>query len=154
MNLRLKTLLGILFIANLTLFGQTQSEIQKGKITIPIKTEINFSFKEKRGKFKNFEIIAEKDLTEPSKLMNAMSEKPENFEGISIKFNESDFGIILILIHKLKEPIIYKARIKIKGRSGLVDTTIHPSHPNVLSIEQWKDDIEAIELFDFEYYNE
>ncbi len=86
--------------------------------------------------------------------MNSMGEKPDNFDDMYIKFNNSDFGSLLTVIHKLDKPIIYKARIKIKGRNGFLETSIHPCYPNVVSVEQWQDKIELIELYDFKFITE
>lgn len=144
----------IFLISTFTLLGQEQTEINKGKIIIPIKKELNLKVKIKKERIVKFEIIEEKDVTEPSEFMSSMEEKPENFDDIYIKFNKSDFGMLLTVIHKLEKPIIYKAKIKIKGRHDLVETSIHPCYPNVISVEQWRDNIEKIELYDFKYYKE
>jgi len=152
----MKTNLILLFfiISSFTLFGQEQTKIKKGKISVPIKKELNLKAQIKKGKIIKFEIIEEKVLTEPSEFMSSMDEKPDSFDDIYIKFNKSDFGILLTVIHKLEKPIIYRAKIKIKGHQDLVDTSIHPCYPNVISVEQWRDDIEKIELYDFKYYKE
>jgi len=144
----------IFLISTLTLIGQEKTSFKKGKIIIPIKKELNLKTQIKKEKIVKFEIIEEKDLTEPSEFMNSMEEKPESFNDIYIKFNKSDFGTLLTVIHKLEKSIIYKAKIKIKGRQDLVETSIHPCYPNVISVEQWRDDIEKIELYDFKYYKE
>ncbi len=152
MNINL--LLLIFLISTPTLFGQEPTIVKKGKIIMPLKKELILKAQIKKEKIVKFEIIEEKDLTEPSEFMNAMKDKPESFDDIYIKFNTSDFGILLTVVHQLKKPIIYKAKIKIKGRQEFVETNIHPCFPNVISVEQWGDDIEKIELYDFKYFKE
>jgi hypothetical protein len=144
----------IFLISTFTLLGQEQTKINKGKIIVPIKKELNLKVEIKKERIVKFKIIEEKNVTEPSEFMSSMEEKPENFDDIYIKFNKSDFGMLLTVIHKLEKPIIYKAKIKIKGRQNLVETSIHPCYPNVISVEQWRDEIEKIELYDFKYYKE
>jgi hypothetical protein len=144
----------IFLISTLTVFGQEQTKIQKGKIFIPIKKELNLKAQIKKEDIVEFEILEEKDLSQPSEFITSMEEKPESFDDIYIKFNKSDFGILLTVIHKFENPIIYKAKIKIKGQQDLVETSIHPCYPNVISVEQWRDEIEKIELYDFKYYKE
>ncbi|MEC7265056.1 MAG: hypothetical protein VXW38_15050 [Bacteroidota bacterium] len=152
--MRINLILLIFLISNFNLLGQEQTKINKGKIIVPIKKELNLKAKIKKEKISEFEIKEEKNLTEPSEFMSSMEEKPENFDDIYIKFNKSDFGILLTVIHKLEKPIIYKAKIKIKGSNDLAETSIHPCYPNVVSVEQWRDDIEKIELYAFNYYKE
>ena len=152
--MKTKIILLVFFISTLTIFGQEQTKVKKGSLLIPIKKELNLKANIKNGKVKQFELITEKNLTEPSEFMNSMDEKPEKFDDIYIKFNKSDFGILLTVIHNLEKPFIYKAKIKIKGREGFYNTTIHPCYPNVVSVERWSDDIELIELYNFEYINE
>lgn len=144
----------MLLIFTTTLFGQEQTKVEKGKILLPLKKEVNLKVNIKNKKIKEFEIVTEKNLSGPSEFMSSIDEKPEIFDDIYIKFNTSDFGILLTLIHKLDKPIIYKAKIKIKGTEEFITTSIHPCYPNVISVEQWSSDIEMIELYDFELIEE
>ena len=136
------------------LIGQKTSKITKGKIIIPIHKEIDLKATLNSDKIADFELLSETDLTEPFNIMTVLDDKPENFGDIMIKFNNSDFGVILVLVHKFEKSLIYKARIKIIGRNDFIETTIHRSTPNAISVEQWKDDIEEIELSEFRYYKE
>jgi len=144
----------IFLISSLNLLGQEQAIVERGKIILPIKRELNLKAKVKNGKIIKFKIVKERALMEPSEFMSSMEEKPDSFDDIYISFNISDFGILLKVVHKLEKPIIFKAKIKIKGRQNFIETSIYPSHPNVISVEQWKDDIEKIELYDFKYLEE
>ncbi|MEM6893699.1 MAG: hypothetical protein AAGD88_06255 [Bacteroidota bacterium] len=136
------------------LLGQETTKITEGKIVIPLKKELNLKAELKGDKIVGFEIVEDTSLIEPSEFMMSLDQKPKEFEDIYINFNESDFGILLTLVHRFERPIIYKARIKIRGRKNPVETSIQPSYPGVFSVEQWRDEIEEIELYDFEYFNE
>ncbi len=152
----------LLFIALfLSIKSNAQNEktaINNDEIKIPLNTELKIKVQEKKGKFSNFEIIDESKIKNPIDLMSVL-EKIEKKEIISdeieFKFSEADFMgsklIILTTIQHFKQPIIFKAKIRIKGSEKYIETSIVPKAPNVFSVEQWRDDIDSIMLSDFKF---
>ena len=72
---------------------------------------------------------------------------------IEFKFCYADFMgsklVVLTTVHHLESSMIFKAKIKINGSENYIETSIVTIHPNVLSIEQWQDEIDSIILYDF-----
>lgn len=56
---------------------------------------------------------------------------------------------VLIVIQK-QEKITFKAKIRLKGNSSYQSTSIMPAISNSVLVEQWKDHIDSIILYDFE----
>lgn len=143
-------------------FAQNEKvEIKNEEITIPINTELKISAEEKSGKFSNFNLISESKIKEPINMMATFEkiEKKEIFSNeIDFKFSEADFMgsklIILTTVQHFTKPIIFKAKIKVKGNNSYTETSIVPKGPNVFSVEQWRDEIQSIKLSSFKYVEE
>lgn len=52
--------------------------------------------------------------------------------------------IILTTLQHFTKPIIFEAKIRLKGTEKYIETSIVPKGSNVFSVEQWNDDIDSI----------
>jgi hypothetical protein len=154
----MKYLLLVLFTFFLSVKSYAQSDktiIKDDEITVPLNTGLKISTQEKNGKFSDFEIITQSKIKSPINMM-AVMEKIERKEIISdeidFKFSEADFmgskSIILTTVQHFTKPVIFKAKIRIKGNKNYVETSIVPKAPHVFSVEEWRDDIDSIILSD------
>ncbi|KIA89088.1 hypothetical protein [Kaistella jeonii] len=139
--------------------AQNEKSVAKNnEITIPIGTELKLNVKENNGKFSNFKIISESKITNPIDMMSTL-EKIEKKEIVSddidFKFSQADFMgsklVILTTVQNFTKPIIFKAKIRIKGNNEYVETSIVQKAPHVFSVEQWQDPIDSIILSDFKF---
>ena len=131
-------------------------KVDNNQIVIPINKELKISVEINNGNLNNFKLISKSKVKKPIDMMKAFDniEKEEIVSNeIEIKFCHADFMgskmVVLKTVHHLEKPIIFKAKIKIKGRPDYIETSIVNKYPNVVSIEQWNDEIESIILFDF-----
>ncbi len=146
------------FLSSKLLSQNEKVEIKNDEITIPINTELKINAEEKNGRLSNFNLMSESTIKEPIDMMATLEkiEKKEIFSNeIDFKFSEADFMgsklIILTTVQHFTKPIIFKAKIKIKGSNNYTETSIVPKGPNVFSVEQWRDEIESIKLSNFKY---
>lgn len=134
----------------------TELKIDNEVITMPLNKEIRISADVEDGMLHNFKILNHAKVHKPIDMMKIL----DDVEKIDIKSNEIELKfcyanvlesqfVVLTVLHHLEKPIVFKAKIQLKGRKDYIETTIITKHPNVLSIEQWKDEIESIILFDF-----
>ena len=160
MKYTLTFLLTIVFC--LQTFAQDQKIVlKKNEITIPLNTELKITVKVDNDLLTDFKLISQKSIITKIDLISILEgiEKKDIISNeIEFKFSEADFMgsgiIVLTTLQHLNKPIIFKAKIKIKGTAAYTETSIVPKHPNVFSIEQWRDDIEYIFLYDFKIQKE
>lgn len=133
-----------------------KSFVKNNEVTIPIGTELKLNLKESNGEFSNFKIISESKITKPINMMSTLKkiEKKEIVsDDIDFKFSQADFMgsklVILTTVQNLNKPIIFKAKIRIKGNNDYLETSIVPKAPNIFSVEQWQDPVDSIILSDF-----
>jgi hypothetical protein len=146
-----------ILLMNTGIFAQkSKLNVENNEITIPLNIELKLRVEERDGKLENFQLINQSKVNKPIDMMNALDdlEKVEIISNeIDLKFCYADFLgskiIVLTTIHHLEKPITFKAKIKIKGISEYIETSIVDIYPNVISIEQWQDEIESIFLYDF-----
>ncbi len=73
---------------------------------------------------------------------------------IEFTFSESEMMgnsiFTLLNIQKTGKTMNFKAKIKLKGTTIYQSTSIMPSSSNAASVEQWRDNIDSIFLYDFE----
>ncbi len=158
------TLLLLMFILNFSFWTHAQNNtpgIKSGEIRIPLNTTLRITVVQNNGALQQPEILETGTLDQPIDVMEAMKgsrAQAKEAQEIAFTFGDADFMgskyIVLNTLHHLKDPIIFKARIKIKGFSEEVETSIVSIPPNALSVEQWRDDIEYIVLYDLKVYDE
>lgn len=154
-------LLFFVFLFGFTSFAQSQkSLVNNNELTIPINTELKLNIKENNGIFSNFTIVNESKIENPMDMMSVLqnTERKEiNSDDIDFKFSEADFMgskiYILTTVQHFKNPIIFKAKIRLKGSNNYIETSIVPKIPNVFSVEQWNDPLDSIILSDFKFTN-
>ena len=132
-------------------------KLNNDEIIIPLNSEFKINVEINKDKLDNFKIINQSEVSEPIDMMKALEnvEKKDTIANeINFKFCYADFMgsklVVLTTVHHLENSIIFKAKIKIKGRTDYIETSIVDKHPNVYSIEQWQDEIETIILYDFQ----
>ncbi|WP_312173980.1 hypothetical protein [Chryseobacterium sp.] len=85
----------------------------------------------------------------------------ENFKKDEVKDNSIELTFaegfmmtstmyVLIVIQKTGKKLLFKAKIRLKGNSSYQSTSIMPAISNSVLVEQWKDHIDSIILYDFE----
>lgn len=145
-----------LFIIILT-SAQQKVSINNGEITIPIDKKILLKPQIKNNKIISFEIVKEENITEQIDLFDSL----ENFKKDEIKDNSIDLTFaegfmmtsttyVLMVVQKTGKKLLFKAKIRLKGNSSYQLTSIMPAVSNTVHIEQWKDHIDSIILYDFE----
>ncbi|MCJ8154628.1 hypothetical protein MKJ01_12725 [Chryseobacterium sp. SSA4.19] len=151
-----------LFLILFTVIIHAQEKIllKKGEITIPIGKKVILKPEFKNDKIVNFEMISEENRTERKDMFEMLkSFKKDNIKDNTIEFTFSEAEMmnnplfILLTIQKTGKKMNFKAKIRLKGSSIYHSTSIMPAHSNVTSIEQWKDTIDSIFLYDFELIN-
>ncbi|OUS03607.1 hypothetical protein A9Q86_01470 [Flavobacteriales bacterium 33_180_T64] len=147
----------IVFTFFILMLGQLIYCQEMSTINIPLNKEMGLDVLSKNKKIKKFDVIFEKETKGTFNLLKVMSENDtKNVSDIYIRFGKAKFGnsesTVLIIRHKLKQAISYKARIKVNGEFS--ETSVVLCHPNVASIEQWNEEIEEIQLYDFKYFKE
>jgi hypothetical protein len=155
----MKKNLFVLFVLllNQPLLAQNKASVVESEITMPINFEINLDLAFKKDKMIDFKEISQNKITKSFNLLKLMGgDDTKSTSDFYIRFGKATFGnsekTVLIIRHKLKKSVSYKAKIKVNGK--YVKTSVVMCHPNVASIEQWNGDIEEIQLYDFEYSKE
>jgi len=131
--------------------------VTPNEIEISIDHKITVSTKLNNTTINDLKLIKKVKIKKPldalSHLENTKKKKEIISDKITFEFAHADFlghpVIILTTLHHFEKAISFKAKIKIKDREDYIETSILTKHPNVISIEQWKDDIESIILYDF-----
>ncbi len=147
-----KTLTFIALILSITSFAQNSKILIKSdELIIPINTEFKIRAKENNGKILNYELITESKISGPIDMMSVLqkTEKKEIISNeIEFKFSKAEFMgsklIILTTLQHFTKPIIFEAKIRLKGTEKYIETSIVPKGSNVFSVEQWNDDIDSI----------
>jgi hypothetical protein len=151
------------FLSILALFliiltsAQEKISLNKGEITIPIGKKILLKPEIKNNKITSFEIVKEENINEQIDLFDVL----ENFKKDGVKDNSIELTFTeatmmtsliyaLIVVQKTGKQLLFKAKIKLKGDSSYQSTSIMPAVSNTAHVEQWKDHIDSIILYDFE----
>lgn len=148
----------LLFI--ITVNAQERVLIKKSEITIPIGKKIILKPEFQKNKIINFELVSEENITEKKDMFDMLKnfkrdETKDN--SIELTFSESEMMgnsiFTLFTIQKTGKTMNFKAKIKLKGTTIYQSTSIMPSSSNAASVEQWRDNIDSIFLYDFELIN-
>jgi len=154
----MKKLLSIVSLF-LLLFIQAQEKItvNKGEITIPIGKKILLKPEIKGNTINNFEVIKEENSTEKIDFFDLLHHfKKDDIKDNSIELLFSEAQMMgspifsLVIIQKTGKKMMFKAKIRLKGSSSYQSTSIMPAVSNAAHMEQWKDNIDSIILYDFE----
>ena len=147
---------------SIAIFAQkSKLKIQNDSLELPINYKIKISAKIKDEKLYDFKLLKKQKVKRPTDMIkildNEINKKIISKE-IEFKFCYANFMgsrlVVLTTVHHLKNPIIYKAKIKIKGKKNYIETSIVTKYPNVFSVEQWQNEIESIILYDFKTIKE
>ena len=137
--------------------AQEKINFNKGEITIPIGKEILLKPEIKNNKIIGFETVNEKDITGKIDFFDMLHHfKKDNIKDNSIEllFSEGQLMgapiFVLNVIQKTGKKMNFKAKIRLKGSSSYQQTSITPAVSNSAHMEQWKDNIDSIILYDFE----
>ncbi len=137
--------------------AQEKITLNKGEITIPIGKKILLKAEIKNNKIINFEAIKEENITEKIDFFDMLHHfKKDNIKDNSIEllFSEGQLMgapiFVLNVIQKTGKKMNFKAKIRVKGSSSYQPTSIMPAVSNSAHMEQWKDNIDSIILYDFE----
>ncbi|WP_445431226.1 hypothetical protein [Chryseobacterium indoltheticum] len=148
----------LLFI--ITINAQERVLIKKLEITIPIGKKIILKPEFKKNKIINFELVSEENITEKKDMFDMLKNfKRDETKDNSIEFTFSESEMMgnsiftLLNIQKTGKTMNFKAKIKLKGTTIYQSTSIMPSSSNAASVEQWRDNIDSIFLYDFELIN-
>jgi len=139
------------------LFAQSgKPQVENSKITIPINTKLIISVENNNGTLNNFKLLEKEKVNKPIDMMSSFEdiEKEEVVSNeIELSFSYADWldskMIVLTTVQHLEQTIHFKAKIKLKDSNRYFETSIVDVYPNVISMEQWQDDIESIILYDF-----
>lgn len=154
----MKRLLSIVSLfAVIIIQAQGKIDFNKGEITIPIGKEILLKPEIKNNKIISFEAVNEKDITGKIDFFDMLHHfKKDNIKDNSIEllFSEGQLMgapiFVLNVIQKTGKKMNFKAKIRLKGSSSYQQTSITPAVSNSAHMEQWKDNIDSIILYDFE----
>ncbi|UMQ41974.1 hypothetical protein MKS83_21680 [Chryseobacterium sp. Y16C] len=154
----MKRLLSIVSLfAVIIIQAQEKIGFNKGEITIPIGKEILLKPEIKNNKIIGFEAVKEKDITGKIDFFDMLHHfKKDNIKDNSIEllFSEGQLMgapiFVLNVIQKTGKKMNFKAKIRLKGSSSYQQTSITPAVSNSAHMEQWKDNIDSIILYDFE----
>ena len=148
----------LLFI--ITVNAQERVLIKKSEITIPIGKKIILKPEFQKNRIINFELVSEENITEKKDMFDMLKnfkrdETKDN--SIELTFSESEMMgnsiFTLLTIQKTGKTMNFKAKIKLKSTTIYQSTSIMPSSSNAASVEQWRDNIDSIFLYDFELMN-
>lgn len=137
--------------------AQEKITLNKGEITLPIGKKVLLKAEIKNNNIINFEAIKEENITEKIDFFDMLHHfKKDNTKDNSIEllFNEGQLMgapiFVLNVIQKTGKKMVFKAKIRVKGSSSYQPTSIMPAISNSAHMEQWKDNIDSIILYDFE----
>ena len=155
---RIVSLFLLFFI--MTVHAQEKILLKKGAITLPLGKKVILKPAFENNKITDFEIVSEENSTEKKDMFDMLENfKKDDTEDNSIEFifseakmmNDSIFT--LFTVQKTGRKMNFKAKIRLKGSSLYHSTSIMPAHSNAASVEQWRDAIDSIFLYDFELVN-
>lgn len=150
-------LLLIASLATSVLLGQgNRVYVSADTIKLPINSSVLVKADINGLALSNFRLAEEATVEEAMNVMKELREfKKENIvsDELELKFCNADFFgsscIVLTTVHHFDKSIFFKAKIRAKGKESYVETSIVEKIPNIFSIEEWRDDIEDIVLYDF-----
>lgn len=157
----MKKIFALLFLF-LIIITQAQEKVSlnKGEITIPIGKKVTLKPILKENKIISFEFINEQNILDKPDIFKILKDfKKDEKTDNTIEFTFSEAQMMntpiftLITIQKTGKKMNFNAKIRLKGTSNYIATSIMPSQNNVTSVEQWKDAIDSIILFDFKLEN-
>lgn len=141
----------------LIIHAQEKITLKKGEITLPIGKKVLLKPEIKNNTIKKFEIAKEENITEKIDFFDMLRNyKKDDVKDNSVEllFSEGQLMgspiFVLNVIQKTGRNMIFKAKIRLKGSSSYQSTSITPSVSNTAHMEQWKDNIDSIILYDFE----
>lgn len=157
----MKKILALLFLFLITItLAQEKISLNKGEITIPIGKKVILKSELKNNKIITFELIQEQNMTDKPdifKILKDFKKDVKTDNTIEFTFSEAEMMdtpvFVLMTIQKIGKKMSFKAKIRLKGTSDYRSTSIMPALNNVNSVEQWKDNIDSIILYDFELEN-
>jgi len=157
----MKNVLSIIIILFATITqAQEKVLIKKSEITIPIGKKIILRPEIKNDRIASFILTFEETVNEKKDVFDILQNfKKDELENNDIEFTFSESEMMknpiftLITIQKTGKKMSFKAKIRLKGTTIYQSTSIIPSHSNVASMEQWRDNIDSIFLYDFELTN-
>jgi hypothetical protein len=143
-------------IGQVSLCQEQIATISNDTILIPIGTELTIQVDTTDINLKNFKILNQSKVAKPIELTRSFySQNPKNKIKDVIEFTFSYANvmqskkIVLNTRHLFSDILIFKARIKYRGRDKFVETSIMQELPYIISTELWQSDIEVIELSNF-----
>ncbi|ASK32513.1 hypothetical protein CEY12_21565 [Chryseobacterium sp. T16E-39] len=156
-----KTISLLLLFLIIGIQAQEKTLINKGEITIPIGKKIILKPLLEGDKIVNLEIVKEENITDKIDLMSTLKTfKKDNTTDNSIEFSFSEAKMMdhslfaLITVQKTAKLMTFKAKIRLKGSSLYTSTSIMPVPSNANSVEEWRDTIDSIFLYDFKLGDE
>lgn len=156
-----KTLVLLLFLFLITITqAQDKFSLNNGEITIPLGKKIILKSEQKNNKITTFELIQEQNITDKLDIFKMLKDfKKDDKKDNTIEFTFSEAEMmkspifVLMTLQKIGKKMSFKAKIRLKGASKYISTSIMPALNNVNSVEQWRDNIDSIILYDFELEN-
>lgn len=137
--------------------AQEKITLNKGEITLPIGKKVLLKPEIKNNTISKFKIAKEENITEKIDFFDMLRNyKKDDVKDNSVEllFSEGQLMgapiFVLNVIQKTGRNMIFKAKIRLKGSSSYQSTSITPSVSNTAHMEQWKDNIDSIILYDFE----
>lgn len=121
-------------------------EVSSDKIIIPINSKVIIKVQEQTGTLEGFELLSNESINKPlstteltdefRKIVLAYKVISDEIEfHFSHTYSGDSFFIVLTTVHRLGKSIIFKAKIKTKGKKAYKATSIVPIYSNVISRE-------------------
>jgi hypothetical protein len=140
----------------ISIHGQEKVLLNKGEITIPIGQKIILQPEIRNNTIIGFTMIQDQKTIDSIDLMEMFKnlEKDKITDNsIEMTFSEAYMTntplFVLITVQKTGKKMNFKAKMRLKGSSTYTSTSILPVISNATSVEQWKDPIDSIILYDF-----
>ncbi|MFP3596617.1 hypothetical protein [Chryseobacterium sp. SIMBA_029] len=137
--------------------GQEKVLLNKGEITIPIGQKIILQPKIRNNIIIGFTMVQDQKAIDSIDLMEMFKNLERDKitdNSIEMTFSEAQMMntplFVLITVQKTGKKMNFKAKMRLKGGSSYSSTSIMPVISNATSVEQWKDPIDSIILYDFE----
>ena len=83
-------------------------------------------------------------------LLEEIQATPESDGVLTVSSYVRDRQVFLKVKNGTGQRLVYRARMKLPGRSGFIDTSIVPVFPGLSGYEHWPHEIEILELYEFE----
>jgi len=141
----------------ISIHGQEKALLNKGEITIPIGQKIILQPEIRNNTIIGFTMIQDQKTSDSIDLMEMFKNLERDKitdNSIEMTFSEAHMMnnpiFVLITVQKTGKKMNFKAKMRLKGSSSYRSTSIVPVISNATSVEQWKDPIDSIILYDFE----